>query len=58
MKHIGTITNYVPNKADNTQDMVCAVVQGIAAMVSAKGGNAPLVSWVDDKCAIPVPNEE
>lgn len=58
MKHLGTITNYVPKKADDTQDIVCVITQGIADMVAAKGGSAPLVSWVDAKCEIPAPNPE
>lgn len=58
MKHLGTITSYVPKKADDTQDIVCVITQAIADMVAAKGGSAPLVSWADDKCEIPAPNSE
>jgi hypothetical protein len=34
------------------------IAGAVADMVAAKGGTSPLVTWVDDKCAIPVPNPE
>jgi len=58
VKHLGTITIHAPRKADDTQDMVCKATHAVADMVAAKGGSAPMVSWVDAKCEIPVANPE
>ncbi len=58
MKHLGTVSKFAPSAANDTQDILCTIASAIADMVSAKGGTAPLVNWVDEKCAIPVPNPE
>lgn len=58
MKHLGSVTKFAPKVANDSQDLLCVVASSIADMVAAKGGTAPMVSWVDGKCAIPVPNTE
>lgn len=56
MKHIDTVTKATPKKADEAQDILCVVASAIAGMVEAKGGSAPMISWLDDKCDLPEPN--
>lgn len=56
MKHVSKVTKRVLSQADATQDVLCVFANAIAGMVEAKGGTAPMVSWLDDKCDLPEPN--
>lgn len=39
------------------QDIVCAFASALNALLEAFGGSSPLVTLIDDKCAIPTPND-
>lgn len=57
MKHIATLSKKTPVNAAMWQDIVCSITTILADLIEAMGGSSPLVTWIDDKCAIPTPNE-
>jgi len=56
VKHLTTVTKTTPSAADAVQDVVCIVANAIAGIIEAKGGTAPIVGWIDEKCDLPEPN--
>ena len=50
MKHIKRISKDCPKRADVWQDVLCTVASAVVSLLGAKGGNVPLITWVDDKC--------
>ncbi|HOJ32813.1 MAG TPA: hypothetical protein PKY35_02720 [Candidatus Hydrogenedentes bacterium] len=58
MKHITSITQRVPSRADAVQDIICRVLQFLADILGAYGGQAPLLGYLTGKCNIPEPNPE
>ena len=54
--HIRRISRCKPNGAAEWQDLVCLVSHIAAGLVEAKSGTAPIVTYIDGKCAIPTTN--
>lgn len=50
MKHIKHVTKLTPRRADVWQDILCTIAGTVVSLLTAKGGNVPLITWVDDKC--------
>ncbi|MCC6797518.1 MAG: hypothetical protein IT366_20560 [Candidatus Hydrogenedentes bacterium] len=50
MKHIKRVSKSKPGSADVWQDVLCTVAATVVSLLGAKGGNVPLVTWVDEKC--------
>jgi hypothetical protein len=55
MKHVRLISGVVPKKGNAQQELICETVHTIAGIVRSKGGNAPIIFYIDDKCDIPTP---
>lgn len=58
MKHLVTVTQPNPAKANEFQELLCKGNQTFADVLEALGGSSPLATYVAEKCDIPVPNEE
>ena len=57
MKHIKLISDRSPDSAAAWQDAVCAMADVLNAVIQAFGGSSPFVSFVDQKCAFPTPDD-
>ncbi|MBX3177143.1 MAG: hypothetical protein KF886_07280 [Candidatus Hydrogenedentes bacterium] len=57
MKHLTRMSKTQPVRADAVQDFICFTAQGINAFLSIIGGLLPFTTFIEQKCAIPVPND-
>lgn len=57
MKHLNRISKTQPVRADAVQDFVCFTAQALNAFLTLIGGILPFTTYVEQKCAIPVPND-
>lgn len=57
MKHMTKVTQSPVAKAGGWQDNVCIIAQTLNAILGFFGGSSPILMYVDDKCAIPAPND-
>lgn len=57
MKHLTRMSKTQPVRADAVQDFICFTAQGINAFLSLIGGILPFTAFIEQKCAIPVPND-
>jgi len=58
VRHIKQLTHRRIDKANAFQDLICEVTSGLSAFLEIIGGSVPFVTFVDDKCALPTPNED
>lgn len=56
MKHVTAVTKH-PATAAVWQDVICYSTHAIASIVEAKGGMSPFVTYLDEKCDLPDPNQ-
>lgn len=56
MKHVAAVTKR-PAAAAVWQDVICYSTSAIASIVEAKGGVSPFVTYLDEKCDLPDPNQ-
>lgn len=55
MKHIASISQTRPAKANEFQDIFCKFSQVIYDVFGATGGSLPILSYIVDKCDLPTP---
>ena len=53
MKHFARVSGARPDSANKTDDVVCMTAHVINGIVTAKGGTAPIASYMDTKCDFP-----
>lgn len=56
MKHIRSLSQGSPARAAAWQDVLCAIMMALNAILEAFGGASPVVGLINDKCYIPTPN--
>jgi len=44
-------------RADAVQDFICFTAQGLNAFLTLIGGVLPFTAFLEQKCAIPTPND-
>ncbi len=57
MKHLIRMSKSQPVRADAVQDFICFTAQGLNAFLSIIGGVLPFTTFLEQKCAIPTPND-
>lgn len=57
MKHIKPLSSQSPARANQFQDVACTIILTLSTLLGFIGGEAPVLSFLDDKCSIPTPNE-
>lgn len=57
MKHLTRITQSQPASADAMQDFICFTAQALNSFITIIGGMLPITTFIEDKCALPTPNE-
>jgi hypothetical protein len=53
VKHIHQITVTRPATADIVQDVICQVSLAFAALLGEKGGESPILNFLNNKCDLP-----
>jgi hypothetical protein len=57
LKHLKHVSTTAPKQAAEYQDLICVGAAALAAFLGFLGGESPAILFIDDKCAIPAPNE-
>jgi len=57
VKHLIRMSKSRPVRADAVQDFICFTAQGLNAFLSLIGGVLPFTTFLEQKCAIPTPND-
>ena len=53
MSHIQRISRECPAKAALWQDVMCEANEVLLQLLSAKGGELPIMEFISDKCDLP-----
>jgi len=56
LKHIQRLSSGMPKRGNEWQEFLCTFAVAMNALLKALGGASPVFVFVEEKCDIPVPN--